>query len=152
MKCMVCPMCKRRTIARPTCKRRSWLARPMCKRRSLPARSRCKRRSSLLRSMCKRRPIAGVPAASIEDFVKGRIHNLLLNNLPFLLPQIEDFDRRFDDYRWSEVLSPLLIACLRSHSDTPQGWSLMIMPQTFVRYWSHMEIPQTLGNRSSILK
>ncbi len=47
--------------------------------------------------------VAGVPAASIEDLCKVEFHNLLLRNLPFLLPQLEDFARRFDDYRWSDV-------------------------------------------------
>ena len=40
--------------------------------------------------MCKRRSKAGVPAASMKDLVKGRIHNLLINEMSFLLPQLED--------------------------------------------------------------
>ncbi len=30
---------------------------------------------------------------------KVEFQNLLFNNLSFLLPQLEDFARRFDDYR-----------------------------------------------------
>lgn len=70
----------------------------------------------------------------VYSCIHNIIHNLLLNNLPFLLPLLEDFARKFEDNHWSDVLSPLLIVYLSSHGDTPQGWGLMRMPQTFVRY------------------
>lgn len=57
----------------------------MYKRRS-KAGPMCKRKSKA-RLMCKRRSKADVPAASMKDLVKSRIHNLLINEMSFLLPQ-----------------------------------------------------------------
>ena len=36
--------------------------------------------------MCKRRSKTGVFAALLEDLIKGRIHNLLINKMSFVLP------------------------------------------------------------------
>ena len=46
--------------------------------------------------------------------------------------------RRFDDYRWSDVLSPLLLCT----------WGLTVIPQG----WGFLVLPQTLCNQSNILK
>ena len=51
----------------------------------------------LIRGLCKRQNSQLVnernvfSPASVKDLIKGRIHNLLMNEMSFLLPQLEDF-------------------------------------------------------------